>query len=493
MNSDNLDAAVLLKHDPRHGVLICLECRYAVQRSALDSHLLRHKIYREERKRLVASVSHLDLLEPDKVLIPVPTSPALAHITKFSGLKCTVPECGHLTVSTKRMKLHWKQAHGSLDLSTRDCDLARNVTLQTFFRGNKVRYFEVESTHANIDSPTSEDTAHHHPPAGINHLVTPNEVSSSMISTGPSATLLGPIAESNMYMLRYFHHFVIATSRTLPFSTSVPPRERYWQEAFVSKALQHNWLMHGLLAISACHMAMSTNDPEAIKLHCEYEADYAARFDLQVGAPVANEAVEQIGDHIRNLLRLAQIGLRRASPTRASDYWHQRAIALHLRDCLYLDTIRFDSRSPVGESEISQVCSPTKASVEGLRTLQSRIFELLGRPANIGDALAVIKSIELLQEAYSSVGSYDDLETCWSAAADWVNRVPSRFHEMVDDLDPVALLLMAYWSTMLVTRAEMQGCWFLKGVVRALVLQVAEKLVAEQHPLLPLILDFAGD
>jgi len=83
MSSDDLDAAVLLEHDPRHGVLICLKCRYAVQRSALDSHLLRHKIYREERKRLVASVSHLNILEPDKVSIPVPTSLVLAHITRF--------------------------------------------------------------------------------------------------------------------------------------------------------------------------------------------------------------------------------------------------------------------------------------------------------------------------------------------------------------------------------------------------------------------------
>ena len=390
------------------------------------------------------------------------------------------------------MKLHWKQAHGSLYLPTRDCDLARKMTLQTFFRGNKVRYFEVESTHANIDSPTSQDTACHSPPAEINHLVTPNEVSSSTISTGPSATVLGPIAESNMYMLRYFHNFVTATSRTLPFGANVPLRERYWQEVFVSKALQYTWLMHGLLAISACHMALSTDDPEAIRLHCEFEADYASSFDLQVGASGVDEAVELMGDRLRSLLRLAQIALRRASPPRARDYLHQRSIGLHLRACFYLDSISFDSRSSVGDDEMPRERYLAEAPMEGLRTLQLRMFELLGPPASIGDALTIIKSIELLQETCGSVGSYDDLGPCWGVAAAWLKRVPHRFHEMVDHHDAVALLLMAYWSTILVVRIEKEGCWFLKDVVKALVLQVAEKLVAEQHPLLPLILDSAG-
>jgi hypothetical protein len=61
---------------------------------------------------------------------------------------------------------------------------------------------------------------------------------------------------------------------------------------------------------------------------------------------------------------------------------------------------------------------------------------------------------------------------------------------MADDQDPAALLVMVYWSATMVTRVEKQGCWFLKGVVKASVLQVAKKLVMEKHPLLPLILDF---
>lgn len=60
----------------------------------------------------------------------------------------------------------------------------------------------------------------------------------------------------------------------------------------------------------------------------------------------------------------------------------------------------------------------------------------------------------------------------------------------VDDQDPITLLMMTYWSATMLTRMERQGCWFLKGVVKASVLQIAEKLAVEKHPLLPLILDF---
>jgi hypothetical protein len=52
--------------------------------------------------------------------------------------------------------------------------------------------------------------------------------------------------------------------------------------------------------------------------------------------------------------------------------------------------------------------------------------------------------------------------------------------------------MMIYWSAIMVARVERQGCWFLKGVVKASVSQIAEKLVVDKHPLLPLILDFGG-
>jgi hypothetical protein len=127
-------------------------------------------------------------------------------------------------------------------------------------------------------------------------------------------------------MLRYFHHFATTTSRTLPSSSSSQLQERYWQDAVVSEALQHSWLMQGLLAISAFHMAASATDPEARKLHCEYESLYASRFRLQAGQSVAGETVEQMNDRIQCLLHLAETALYQKLPTGKSKELSAKAL-----------------------------------------------------------------------------------------------------------------------------------------------------------------------
>ena len=488
MDTTNTDTTVLLKHDPEYGVLVCLKCRYAVQKSALDSHLLRHKIYREERRRLVTSVSNLNILEPEEVSVPAPSSPALAYITKFSGLKCAVPQCGHLTVSTKRMKLHWKQAHGSVESPTPDNDLARNVILQTFFRGNKVKYFEVESPQAaDTGIPRSHDATR------LDHSSTPKDQQQSSISSiEPHISLPVSLDGSAMWMLRYFHHFTSKTSHTLPYSDTSPLRGRYWQDAVVSEALQHSWLMQGLLAISACHMAVSTADPEAKRLHCMYEAQYASGFDLWAGKPLLDETLEQMGGHLRCLLHLAETAINQTSPDKATDPMQECSIVVSLRCCFQLDSTIIASSMLMDEQDSVENDNLAEGPLDGLRTLRTRIFELLGRPANINDALTILKAIELLQDACNSVEPEDVIGTCWSSAAAWLEKVPRHFHEMVDDRDLIALLVMTYWSAIMVTRVERQGCWFLKGVSKAAVLQIAQKLVVEKHPLVPLILDFGG-
>lgn len=61
--------------------------------------------------------------------------------------------------------------------------------------------------------------------------------------------------------------------------------------------------------------------------------------------------------------------------------------------------------------------------MSGLRTLQSHMAGLLGRPENIGDALTIITSIDTLMETCNGVASRNDFETSWKAAASWLKDV----------------------------------------------------------------------
>lgn len=140
-----LDSRDLLRYEPKYKVLICRECQYAIQKSAVQSHLLRHKIYRGERQSLLSLVTEFDLSKPEDVPLPDPTSSPVDILPVISGYRCTRPGCGHLCASSKRMRHHWSEIH-ALKTPAVDCVLGQPVKLQTFFRGTKVRYFEVASS-----------------------------------------------------------------------------------------------------------------------------------------------------------------------------------------------------------------------------------------------------------------------------------------------------------------------------------------------------------
>ena len=54
------------------------------------------------------------------------------------GFVCESEGCGHLCMSVKRMRTHWLDVHGRSGLALLDWQPAK---LQTFFRGNLLRYF----------------------------------------------------------------------------------------------------------------------------------------------------------------------------------------------------------------------------------------------------------------------------------------------------------------------------------------------------------------
>ncbi|KAK3387929.1 hypothetical protein B0H63DRAFT_392579 [Podospora didyma] len=248
MSSIPFDRRSLLKYDATHRVLICRECKYAIQKSALESHLLRHKIYRGERRRLLAAIAHLDILDPDDVQNPPAGSRPLDGLPIISGFKCIAADgCGSVCASSKRMRRHWSETHGVSDPSP-DGAFFRVTSLQTLFKGTKLRYFEVAP-------PSDRDVAHEDEDADDNEHVDDPDPVATPPPQPPSPGTLVPGAQLDLETLRYLHHFTIATSLTLPRPPSnTHDQRRYWQTDAVTQAMQHTWLACGLLAISASHM-----------------------------------------------------------------------------------------------------------------------------------------------------------------------------------------------------------------------------------------------
>ncbi|KAH6640552.1 hypothetical protein F5144DRAFT_100039 [Chaetomium tenue] len=483
----------LLAYNAKHRVLICRECKYAVQKSALGSHLLRHKVYRRERQRLLYAIAQLDILEPDDVQLPSASSLPVEGLPVISGYRCTATGCENLCASSKRMRRHWGEKHGESDPPP---PFSRPVLLQTFFRGTKLRYFEVRSgplgerTGAPLVPPATEDDIEFAAsPTAANHPHT--SVPRVLAQPGPGSL--------DLETLRYFHHFTTITSSTLPSSESSP--STYWQVEVIAQALQSGWLMSGLLAISASHAGTLSEEESTRRAHSVKSAQFSREFFA--GWEVAKrESCSAPGEGAKAGAQMACIlrcchWLSEVS-TLASE---SAAAPFQLR--LFVSTIRgcsdpeFALRSAVGSEDMPEEEASDRAAagqvggsdastraagtstvpptlLQHIRSLPSRMLDPLGKPASAFDFFATLSAIDTLVESCSLSYSLEDTKTVWMGMASWLWGVPAHFRQMVWRKCPAALVVLAHWSV-LVERAE-YCYWFLKGSTANLRRQVAEEL-----------------
>ena len=129
----------LLQYLSHYRVVVCTSCKYAIQPKAIARHLKEiHRIKRSDRKLFMQHMEKFELAEHELVMryrpgeFPVPLLPVQ------SGLQCRSENCSYLCVTEKRMKQHWLAVHGRQGLVA--CDW-QTVPLQTFFKGNLLRYF----------------------------------------------------------------------------------------------------------------------------------------------------------------------------------------------------------------------------------------------------------------------------------------------------------------------------------------------------------------
>ena len=491
----------IVNYDAKNKVLICRQCKYAIQKSALGSHLLRHKIYRGERQRLLSLIARLDIPEPDNVQLPAAGSSPVDGLPIISGYRCTATSCENLCASSKRMRRHWSDTHG---VSDPPHSFARSVQLQTFFRGTKLRYFEVVSPGA---TPVTSQDARLEQHNQVNPVATP--APSSLAPVPP------PCLDLDLEMLRYFHHFNTTTSLTLPAKDH--GSAQHWQIDVVEHALKLRWLMCGLLAISANHLAALSNDEGTKQVHLEHSARFLQGFATGWEA-VRHDSNVAGGDEVRaaaaQLLCIHRCChwtsespeemISEPTPfnprlfTRTVQGCFDPSFALRCAigsDDLPEEEILPDQAGHRGSSEAVVVPSAAAgaappALMDRLRTLPHRMREAVGRPDSALDFFATLSAIDVLVECCPISYASDDVGAVWMGMVSWLSRVSDHFSQMVWRRSPAALVVLAHWS-LLVERAE-RHCWFLKGSAAKLRRQIARELSKDgtvQSPVEDLILD----
>ena len=518
-------AGDLLEYNSEYSLLICRECKYAIQKTALGSHLLRHKIYRGDRQRLLSSIAQLDLLEPHYVPLPAPGSPPINALPILSGYRCTASGCQHLTASSKRMKRHWSEIHGlggSVPLSS---SFARPVKLQTFFRGTKIRYFEVAWPTEPLDNTDDDgdDDGDDPEEEGYSAIIATPPPPPPLRVAAPTGVAHDPFpADFNLETLKYFHHFTSISSLTLPGAEGSQSAKHYWQMHVVSQALRQRWLMCGLLAISAHHLATLADDTMTKGLHRErgvqFSSEFSAGLEQTTGCDSSLEPAEieeeakKTGEQIRCLLHCAQWAS--AEPTFDHGFvapCQLLSIMSTVRGCVlpnstlnYRDIqndgqerqeelfaqgfLHTRSSSRVGNPRMKSFSDNTPSVLRNLlRALPFRIAEGLGKSESAQDVFTTLTAISTVVECCDISFACDEAGAAWLGVATWLANVPDHFNQMVRRQHPAALVVLAHWAATLVKRAEHVGCWFLKGSAKTIVLQVARQLSANAPAVLGLV------
>ena len=550
MPTTRLGSRDLLEYDARYGLLICRECRYAIQKSALRSHLLRHKIYRGERQRLLSSIAQLDLLEPHQVPVPTPACPPFDALPIISGYRCTLAGCGNLCASLKRSRRHWSETHGLSEPLLNSSGFSRSVKLQTFFRGTKLRYFEVASSPAAVtltaappvsaaadddggddgdDDDDDDDDEKRRREQGHGHglgrdvdSVTPRQqpLQPQRVPTPLETPPESSPVEFSLESLTYFYHFITTTSLTLPGAEHSRPATYYWQTDVVLQALRRRWLMCGLLAISACHLAALADNATIELVHRERLGQFfseffdgweeTARCDLGMVAAEAKEETKKAGKQMWCILDCAQWGLAASTleqgiiPKPAAPFQLQSIMTtiqgIVLPDHAFRpDGVRSSdddyqketftqagrilearSSSDAGSFGAFSDCDNTPTVLlDRLRALPFRIADTFGKPESARDVFATLSAIAALVECCDSSFASDDVGAAWRGMATWLNKIPEHFNHMVSHHSPAPLVVLAYWAALLVERAEQCGCWFLRGLAKRILLQITEQLPAD--------------
>ncbi|KAL2847750.1 hypothetical protein BJY01DRAFT_246652 [Aspergillus pseudoustus] len=493
-----LGADGFLLYNARYKVLICRDCQYGIQKNAIQSHLLRHKIYRDERRNLLSAIAELNILEPDDVPLPAVGSTPVDGLSIVHGYRCILPSCGHLCASSKRMKSHQSEVHRRGNLS----DLAsfsEEVKLQTFFRGNKVQYFQVTPADGRAPEAGDSHTAHiednHTADTDIAALHNDNE------QTDEIDTHRVPFPD--METLRYFHHFTATTAPTLPATESFGDSGDYWQSHFAQLALQHQWLMSGLLAVSASHLATLAEESSTTRTHQQWAVQLSAQFlkywDKNEDLPLPKDTVET-GTNIARILSCfhwmrPELGIHTPAPETCGLEFFMNVIRQNTPSPITARTTTWNEPhtlrlSSSSRFEVSRPSIIVEEALSRLHDLPSRMTEALEKPENVQDVLVTLEAIAVLIKCCELAFSSRAPNAAWEGMTSWLAKVPPNFHELVLRHSLGAYIVVAHWAALLVQRVENCGYWFLGGATHKVLRLIKEELAqtpkgANVLPLIP--------
>ncbi|KAJ5598043.1 transcriptional regulator family: Fungal Specific TF [Penicillium hordei] len=468
----------LLRYIPVHRVLICLHCRYAIQPGAIVRHLKEiHHLKRLRRRAFVEYASQFELADIGSIILPDETQFPVDSLPILDGLACRFEGCGHLCATIQRMKAHWSSVH---HLSPRNGGNWCSVPLQTFFRGNALRYFTNPALLASL-TDSSEEPMSASEVSSITTVTTPNSGEGQGLSSLVAYENNISLSVEDMHL---FDHYLNHTYKTISCG---PETDGLFRIIVPQIAARFPFLLHGMLACSALHLA-SSNPPnqrsytlQAIQhqdralpafhlatMHVDSnncQAILAYAFFLVVYG-LSSESEDEtlfLSNNEQRSSSLNWISLLRNGCSMLCDVWSElKQGPLAPFAALWRDDIGVtaDPNDPLLVSLLSAISESSEAVPSVQRYSDSDVY--IYRDA-----------ASKLAEAFEFTRRFGASLSVWDALNSWLTQVLPEYFDLLDQNHSGALLLLAHYAILL---KPLQAEWFLNGWVTKLMDGIGRRL-----------------
>ena len=477
----------MLVYLPKYGVIICKICHYAVQPLALSGHLLNHQIYRIERRKLLDKISALTLHQPEDVPFPPYHSEALPDLPVYEGYRCNASGCSRAFVSQKRMNQHWSESHQEYSSSNVDC---RPTHLQTFFKGNKIRYFEVIPPFGRaISQPTSNEilTNRHisSTPSFMEGISHNQENSTAFIS--PDHISESPLAHLDMSILELLHHYTTSTSHTISRGFE---SDFFWAQDIPAIAFENEFLMYGILSIAAFHRStLPRESSKALSYQqkaLQFQSAGLPSFRIAMANPTTENSTAIIafawllgiqrcvGALNWNGVRTAAISDSKSMSPIIEFLMLMRGGCDMVLEFQHLLPANSDFRILGGVIEELLDTQDDSWPQNGLAASQypdvptALCQRLIALPAALRDTLPSVEERKIVRSAISrllksyarSYASENGL-ALYNGVEAWVLQISDDFLSLLEAEHPAALVVLAHWGVLM--RRTESHYWFLRG------------------------------
>ncbi|KAF3049966.1 hypothetical protein E8E11_004799 [Didymella keratinophila] len=369
--------------------------------------------------------------------------------------------------------------------------MVRPVSLQTFFRGTKIRYFEVKGpvTSIPLDPPRSVEA------------VNTDEIAQSPQISDVAATPIALVPVIDLHHLGYLHYFLQDTSLSLPAVD--PENPLYWHHEFVAQALQQEWLMAGLLAVAASHKATIAHATCTATAHHERSLGLFKKYQEGLQAHLARQQTTCAwSTDSLEVVTTPRLTMLQGKPTPRQEVLDQLASVISCAHILFshkiqsgtLESLTLSIRGLVPKDKIGKQDSIDRAAdlmevdqadrdpllaclLDRISSLPTRMAGPLGRSQGPEDLQAVtVVRLAIAKLIDSCAAGFESDELTFSAMATWLSGAADEFHELIAHNNAAALIVLAHWAGSLARRVEENGCWFLKGAADFLLTKIRERL-----------------